>query len=497
MTKTFSRLAFLVFIPAILLYGQSRLSFDEQTLSFESVFSRPLVEDVNGDGFPDLVVAQCAEAGKVRKRISIFLNREGRFGDAPDHSLFLRDGEALYDFADADGDSDPELLVMGNHGVFAYQLEASGFLPQADTLLISQTILPAVSSEPPMRWPFASCASRNGFALLCVPEDDGIGIYSRTPDDGYRRINSVVLTPSPILKADDPRQGFFTELPELRSYGSEGNPDSGCIIIDRDRAVFLENGREGSSLPVLPIREFRFSRYLSGDTTDAISRPDPLLEFDDFNGDGIPDALAFLSPRPGIFTPPGQVRLYLNRHGRWNAVPDQILLKACFFGNHVTADFNHDGLPDLCLVTLETSVFDLARYVLDRKVRNRYDIHFARRDGTFLPKPDRSVVFPRKQALKELFTKPLVEQPMAGDFNGDGIGDLAVWTGQNELSLILGDEKDGLKSGRPLRFTMRRAESVQTTDLNRDGRSDLVLAYPDSRGGVIRLFVASARGGSN
>jgi hypothetical protein len=484
----------IVFFLPIILYGQSHLSFDEQTLRFKSGFSRPGLEDVNGDGFPDLIVAQCAETGEIGKRISIFFNREGNFNSTPDRVLLFRDGEAVYDLADADGDSDLELLVMGNHGVFAHDLTASGFPPQADTLMISQTILPAVSTEPPMRWPFASCASRNGFALLCIPESDGIGVYSRTPDDIYRRANGVSLTPSQILKADEQRPGFFTELPELRPYGSGGNPDSGCILIDRDHAVFLENGRPGSSPPVSTIQEFHFSRYMSGDSTDAASRMETRLEFDDFNGDGTPDALAFLSPLPGIFTPPGQARLYLNRHGRWNALPDQILLKDCFFGNHVTGDFNRDGLADLCLITLETSVFDLARYVLDRKVRNRYELHLAKMDGTFGQKPDRSIVFPRKQTLKELFTKPLVEQPLAGDFNGDGIVDLAVWTGQNELSLIFGDEKEGLKTSHPVRVTLQRAESVLIADLNRDGRSDLVLLHPDLKGGVIRLLVFGVGG---
>jgi hypothetical protein len=62
----------IVFSLPIILFGQSHLSFDEQTLRFKSGFFRPALEDVNGDGFPDLIVAQCAETGETQKRISLF-----------------------------------------------------------------------------------------------------------------------------------------------------------------------------------------------------------------------------------------------------------------------------------------------------------------------------------------------------------------------------------------------------------------------------------------
>ncbi len=477
----------------ILLSGQT-FHHQEWSLRPGARFSSPAIADVNRDGFPDLFVPQCPETGGDKNRISFFLNREGRFGSGPDQWISLNDDDALFDFADADGDADLDLFVMGSRGVFAHAFDGTVFRPDADTVLISSTVLPPFFSEPPQAWPFASGAIVNGSSLLLVPESDGVGIYSKKPGHGYKAAGRLDYARSRSLNTDGNKPFLTTRLPELRPYGHEGDPDPGCFFIFDNRAVFLDIGGSDPSRSDAFIREFRNFVPQTADSVDAGSQMETRLEFHDFDANGSPDALAILSPRPGIFTPPGQVRLTLNRPDGWNAVPDQIVLKDCFFGNHVIADFNGDGLADLCAITLETSVFDLARYVLDRRIRNRFDIHYGKPDGMFGQKPDRSAVFSRKQTLRGLFTEPLVEQPWPGDFNGDGIEDLALWSGRNELSLVFSRPEGGPDTGHPLRLPLQRTERVRIADLNRDGCSDIVLAYPDPLRGSVRILLSAAGG---
>jgi hypothetical protein len=477
-----------LFMP-ILLTGRTAPGFQEQSLSVAARFSRPVLADVNRDGFPELFISEAAGSGAGKARISVFFNRGGSFDSTPDRWIPLEDGDGLFDLADADGDGDLDILVMGGRGVFTHAFADTGFHLSRDTVLISPVALPPFFSELPQPWPFASGGVRNGSAVLAVPKPGGVLVFSKMPGLGYQPTDSVAIPRTFSLNTDRDRLSLTTRLPRIQPYGGTGNSSVGGFLITGDEgAFFLPNDSADSSCANAAGREFRIHDSPGADSTDADSRQETQFEFGDFDGNGAPDALVLLSPKPGIFTPPGQIRLYLNRPEGWNAVPDQVVLADCFFGNHVIADFNGDGLEDLCVITLETSVADLARYVLERKIRNRFDIHYAKPGGAFSQKPDRSSVFPRKQTLRDLFRAPLVEQPCAGDFNGDGLGDLALWSSPNELSVIFSRPGKGLDTGHPGRVQARRTGQLVIADLDRDGCSDIILIYPNPGDGVIRIL---------
>lgn len=119
--------------------------------------------------------------------------------------------------------------------------------------------------------------------------------------------------------------------------------------------------------------------------------------------------------------------------------------------NHIAADLNGDGLPDLAATG-----------------GNGVGIMLGNGDGTFRPR----INFPTGAPSQDL---------AAGDFNGDGRMDLAVSLTSPEFSLaLLKGNGDGTFTA-PVMFDNTAAQddspAIVATDLDNDGRLDVVLAH--------------------
>lgn len=119
--------------------------------------------------------------------------------------------------------------------------------------------------------------------------------------------------------------------------------------------------------------------------------------------------------------------------------------------NHIVADLNGDGIPDLAGAG-----------------RNAASVMLGSANGTFRPKVDYAAGGPAQDLT-------------AGDFNGDGRVDLAVSINDPAISLgLLTGNGDGTFNA-PVTFQINSAHvdspAIVATDLDNDGRLDLVLAH--------------------
>jgi hypothetical protein len=463
--------ALLLLLLATPSIGQSPLSFRSFILRFGGPASLPVLADADGDGWTDLTVGWGGPDASPGT-LAFFRNRNGVFSSIPDQSLRLPADAILFDLTHSTGDDGSSVWILTPPGVRVVRFPDPSGAP-ADTAFPIRTAFPGTMVDRPAAWPFASTLPGPEAPVLLIPAADGLRPFnplcpgsadSLAVRTGFRIFRSAVRSGSPTLS--------FT-LPVLIpcEWDGDGIGDA-AVVLDGEVALLLR--RDAS------VRSDASPAFAAGWGGDPASRQrNRDFEFRDFNGDGLTDALVIEAPAPGLLTPPGWARLHLNRKDGWDPSPDQVLVLNRFFGDKSIADFNGDGRPDLCLVSLESGPADIIRYGLTRRVMNRFDFHFCPPDGRFGSKPDRSVTLAFSRTLSALFSEPLVGRPFSGDFDGDGRDDIGVWVSEDELRLIPAGPKGPMDVRRTVRLRFPRTDFVRTADLNRDGKSDLVLSYPD------------------
>jgi hypothetical protein len=201
-------------------------------------------------------------------------------------------------------------------------------------------------------------------------------------------------------------------------------------------AVFLGNG-SGGFTPAAG------SPFAAGDAPRS-------LVAGDFNGDGVPD-LAVLNWYP---TPNTVTVLLGNGTGGFTAAPGGPTVVGSLPSSLVVGDFNGDGIQDLAVANYNN---------------NNVTILLGNGLGGFTAAPGGPI--------------PVGLEPLSlavGDFNGDGLADLVATNDFGNVTVLLGNGVGGFTAtaGSPIAVGSGRSEpcSVVVGDFNRDGIQDLAIA---------------------
>jgi hypothetical protein len=167
----------------------------------------------------------------------------------------------------------------------------------------------------------------------------------------------------------------------------------------------------------------------------------------DVNGDGIPDLI--VADQGGQLQPPSSVSILLgNGDGTFQAA--QSYTVGSRIRSVVAADFNHDGIPDL---------------VVANSAAGTVSILLGNGDGTF-------------QAAQDFAVGASPVALAVGDLNGDGILDLAVANLLDSTVSVLLGNGDGTFQAAQTFAVSSSAQAVAVGDFNHDGILDLAVATP-------------------
>jgi trimeric autotransporter adhesin len=299
-------------------------------------------------------------------------------------------------------------------------------------------------------------------------------LFAGTPNGTLSTVGSsssnVALTvtglhPTTTTIASGGSAGNYTLTATVTGSGSTTAPSASVSFVDTTNA----NSLLGTA--VLGASTTGFS-FLNSDNLPTANNA-WIVVSGDFNGDGFPD-LAVSNYAESM------VSIYLGKgDGTFVQAPNSPFGANCNCQYMVVGDFNGDGKPDL---------------VLQGSGHSAIDVLLGNGDGTFTP-------------TNQVITTPSPYAPAAlavGDFNGDGIPDLAqtFWTNVSFMGggaytdyvmILLGNGDGTFTSSTNIPLSVAASPfQISAGDFNGDGNLDLAVAnYRDNN---ISIFLGKGDG---
>lgn len=480
--------------------------------------------DLDADGLLDLVVVSAsssASTGQEEMRIEtliaylnvtpffldrrqILIYRQTKEGFIPwGDPLPLTGDTAAVDVADIDGDGRPEILYAAGYRLFAFERkqDADSYSPVPRTLGDIEMLLGFTRSFLPDAHLTAALAK--GAApdfLLATPAGLEIrhpGPRGTLPSAADFVLRSGFRTIGPIGSAIQ----IYEPHPKVVDGDADGTLD---LLFQRGSDVLLYRGEGASKFSRTPIRGDLAPGPSPGSSDGGGPFDGP--EIEDIDADGLLDLVRVEETDPDEGSADGgktkkkakdrPVTKVEIRRGRPKfTFPDQPDLSLAVErtaklqgGTAVPMRIDRDGRFDLVLVRFATSVWQIARFLVTKKISLAitFESMLQRPDGSFAPprgKPfETKVTFDLKRGISGIPTMP------RGDFDGDGITDLAEFTDAPELRIHT-TTPDGVFPSESTEIVRLPREPedralVDILDLDGDGRSEVAFFNLDGPGFV-------------
>ncbi len=393
------------------------------------------VADLNGDGKLDIITANSDD-----DTVSVLLgNGDGTFQNA--QSFQVGSGPDSVAVADLNGDGKLD-LITANGGDNTVSVLVNKTTPGANLLQFAPAQSFTVGNDPKA----VAVADLNGDGkpdILTADYSDGtVSLLRNETAKGAASVNFAPRQTFPV--GSNPQDVAVADL------NGDGKPDLAVANGKSDLAV--ANSDDGTVSVVLnqttsPTADFAFA----APQTFTVGGDPDFIAVGDLNGDGKPDIVT-----ANYFSGGSTVSVLLNQTVNGNAfanfAPQQVFNVGGDPRTVAIGDLNGDGKPDL---------------VTANDFSGTVSVLMGNGDGSFQTQPAFGVG-----------ADPLALA--AADLNGDGHPDLITANAAtNTVSVLLGNG-DGTFQTQQTVVVGDRPDALAVADLNNDGRPDLVVANQNS-----------------
>lgn len=473
-------------------------SFDLKTATVDGDILDVAAQDLDGDAQKDLLVLyKTGVPPKEERRFALFWSHSGRYFERPDVVLPVSEEACAFDVADADTVAGDELLLVAPSGVVARRFAGRKI---SDPIPLTQRrvfFLQADRGYLP-RLHLIHDLSQTGGRELIVHAPGGLDIFRRTSDSFEPASTLDVKMDAELDRGDSggPRARRH-QVPELSTTlrfpaiavidtNSDGLKD---LVLTLDDRISIYRQSEGLKFPAKANYARDFAVRTEEDRKQSYSSAG--ISVVDLDLDGAADLVVRKTVAKGITSARSETMLFLaSKEGTFSARADQLMVNEGASRDAVElVDVTGDRVVEMFVpavdigigtiiryLTTETFVVDVQVFSFDKNKRRFADKALASRELSF----DLDLEGEADSAALD----------MNGDFNGDGLPDLAFGTEIDELAIYRGLGKGTIFTEEPAeRVAVRGYGRILAVDLENKGRSDLVLYYPRTQGHRNRLTI--------
>jgi hypothetical protein len=449
---------------------------------------RVLAEDLDDDGQPELLVFSVTGEREPARRVSVFALAGDAIAPQP-RTSWLLDSEAAFFDVGRDPSAGPSLWYSTPSGVRRYRLrEATAHPPNPEPWLEAPNLLGGRSAHWILFYDFARDWRGDGIETPAIFQTGAVLVPHRDPS-----------VPADVLELDTEIQ--VTELqtsyelfnrfplfvshrvPALTRVDADGDGRADLVATIGNRLEVHAGTGDGS----FARRAGRSDRLPSpADPRDETLRQ--AIQLADVTGDGRVDAV--LTTSSGGLSNLRQVTDIFPGTGEGFARTASASLPTRGAASlTVLADLDGDAQPELTTASVTIGVGAVLRFLLTRRMAIEFATYAIDANGQLGPQPLLGWTQLMHLDLERPSDPPIVT--LAGDFDGDGIRDVVSAPQDDALEIRRVVRGQG---GLELGDVIARAEApgrgqALATDLDRDGRSDLVVYAPRGREGIALVFL--------
>lgn len=453
-------------------------AFTRSALSTQNVLAQSVLHaDLAGSGQDDLLVLQ-VQSNKVR-RLRLYRAIAERYDN---NALVVRDLPADVIFVDTGSRQGRDVLVLFS-ATQAYQFDP--VTGQRQTLATFTSIYNNVVDKALPSVDMMRDLNNDGYDDLIVPGFTGFSVFIQQSSGEF--IAPVSMAAPPVMEMSYNEHPWYKARKTYHTDVNADGRDDLAFWVDDEFRVYLQQNSGFSAEPILftPAVTFEAEGYegismrMGGEDQSNVLKK-ALFQFKDLDGDRRPELVTLAVKSEGVFNKQTTYEFFRGlplKEGlpQFSTTPDSRIESKGVQFDMQEKDLNNDGQLDIIVSSVELGLAKLVRALLTGTIS--IDLGFYQmRDGVYPEVPN--IVRTIKATFSFSSGDVFVPTVLMADVTGDGLADLLLQEGDDELHIYPGEATDQLFADVAVEVSVampRDPDLVQVADLNHDGKQDLIL----------------------